>query len=889
MKANADHDTLEEERGKNGKLTVFLGAADGVGKTSAMFEAALCQKKQKKNVVIGQLPGPYEKRARQVGVPVIPPLTFSNGSNRLIKPNVDKIIKAGPALAVIDELAGPNPPGSLRSKRYADVEAILKAGIDVYTTLNVFEIESLKNEVIKATGFHPAETVPDKFLERIRRIQVVDSCDAEWPNLNQMENIDSSGGAGTKGLYSSNHIMAMRELTFGYAAQNIDKVLDDGVPAGRAGGPWPVTGRVMVCVSGSPFSRELIRMAKQMAANMKVKWLAVYVDTPKTFSRSEQERIAVSRNLQLAEDLGAETYTITDSSVSEAILSFARQYKIKHVILGKPRYSKIWEWTHGAIVDKIIRNGEDLNIHVVPGHLDSPVSKINYLFAGDSIKWPPYFYITVIVGALTLLLRLTGLSFDLVNVALLYLLPVLFGATRWGIGPGFYAAFMSVLAFDFFFVPPVRSFTVADLRYMLSFAVFLVVALSTASLSLRLKQQLKESRQNEKIASTLYALSREMTVGEDLTVTLKQIVSQISDRIGFQVAVYFPDKQSELEILACSSDDGWEQSKANRAIAKWVYRNHEIAGCGTQTLSESSNLFLPLKTEDQIHGVMAIHYGTLRFPGTLEHKRLIEAIAGLVAVAIARIKFQEEAKTAHLMAESEKLRTILLDSLSHELRTPLSAIIGSVTALSDGDDIFSRDDRLQLLSTIRQGAVRMNRLVTNLLGMVRLESGMLHLNRQWCDLADIIGVAVKQIEDSLENRDLVIEMDELLSPVRVDEILIEQMLVNILSNAVKYSPDRSRITLSVYQMDDKIEIDIMDQGIGVPLKEIDHIFDKFYRVRTSSHVPGTGLGLAIAKGIVKAHGGEIDAAPNRDRGLTVSIILPSGKKDIEAVDPDEMR
>lgn len=695
--------------------------------------------------------------------------------------------------------------------------------------------------------------------------------------------------AGAKFLYSGNNMTAMRELTFRYAAQNIDKVLDDGALAEHVGGPWPVTGKVMVCVSGSPFSAELIRTAKQMAANMKTKWIAVYADTPKTFSKSERERIAVSRNLQLAEDLGAETYTITGSGVSEALLSFVRQHKIKHIVIGKPRYSKIWEWTHGAVVDKIIRNGEAVNVHVVPGRPDSRVNKTNYIFAGDSAKWPPYFYITVIVGALTLLLRLTGLSFDLVNVALLYLLPVLFGATRWGIGPGFYAAFMGVLAFDFFFVPPVQSFTVADLRYVLSFAVFLVVALSTASLSLRLKRQLIESRQNEKIASTLYELSREMTVGENLPVTLKRIVSQIADRIGFQVAVYFPDKQGEPEILACSADDGWEQSKANRAIAKWVYRNREIAGCGTQTLSESSNLFLPLKTEDQIHGVMAIHYGTLRFPGTLEHKRLIEAIAGLVAVAIARIKFQEEAEMAHLMAESEKLRTILLDSLSHELRTPLSAIIGSVTALSDGDEIFSRNDRLQLLSTIRQGAVRMNRLVTNLLGMVRLESGMLHLNRQWCDPADIIGVSVKQIEDSLENRDLVIEMDESLSPVKVDEILIEQMLVNVLSNAVKYSPDRSRITLSVRQLDDKMEIDIKDQGIGVPLKEIDHIFDKFYRVRTSSHVPGTGLGLAIAKGIVKAHGGEIGASLNHDGGLTVSISLPLSKKGMESSDPDEAK
>lgn len=635
-----------------------------------------------------------------------------------------------------------------------------------------------------------------------------------------------------------------------------------------------VTEKMMVCVSGSPFSRELIRTTRQMADHLKIKWAALYVDTPKRVPKTMGDRMEISRNLRIAEDLGAETFTVSGTRISDEIISFARKHNVRHIVIGKPKYSRIIEWVRPSVVDQVIRKGENITFHVIPGRREIRTNAINYIFPKHSVEWTPYLILSGIIIALTLLLRLLGPANDLVNVALLFLMPVLFGALRWGMGPGFYASLMSILSFDFFFVPPVQSFTVADLRYILSFAVFLIVAMITASLSSKLKNQLKEARENEKITLTLYTLGREMTVVDELQSTMNRIVLQISDKIGFQAAIYLPDKNNELEVAACSTTADWAQLKAGGAIAKWVYLHGEMAGRGTQTLSESPGLFIPLRTEDFIHGVMVIYYGGFRFPDSLEHKRLIEAIAGLVATAIARIKLQEEAKKAQLAAESEKLRAILLDSISHELRTPLSAIIGSVTALSDHDEVFGPEDRQELLATIRQGAVRMNRLITNLLGMVRLESGMLHLNRQWCDLEDIIGVSMKQIEDSIEKRELCVEINDSFPPIKVDELLFEQMLANILSNAVKYSADKSRIVISACQKGGNIEINIKDQGIGVPLIELDHIFDKFYRLKTNAHVPGTGLGLAIAKGIIKAHGGSISAKQNLDKGITVSISLP---------------
>lgn len=632
-------------------------------------------------------------------------------------------------------------------------------------------------------------------------------------------------------------------------------------------------GKMMVCVSGSPFSKELIRTASEMAGQFHQPWFVLYVDSPRMRPKSAEERMNISRNLQFAGELGAEVFTISESSVSTTILTFANKHHVKHLVIGRPMCSKIKEWLHPSIVSQVIQKAGNLTIHVVPGRRETRKNRINYLLPSHSAKWLPYFMMTGVILVMSLFLSLTGLSHDLVNVALLYLLPILFGATYWGIGVAIYTAFLSALSFDYFFVPPIHSFTVAGLRYILSLIIFLIVATLTASLSSRLKNQLIETQQNERIASTLYVLSREMTVENELEPTLKRMITQISDRIGHQTAIYLPDEGNELEILISSTSADEDSLKKNTPIANWVYRNGEMAGWGTQTLSQSSVLYMPIRTDNDIYGVLAIHYGRLYFPESIEHKRMVEAISSLVAMAVARIRFKEEAKKAELAAESEKLGTILLDSISHELRTPLSSIIGSVTALSDSDAVYDAPDRDELLATIRLGAESMNYLITNLLSMVRLESGMLHLNRHWCDLEDMIGVSVRQVKRALEQRDLRIKLDESLPPVYVDEILFEQVLINILGNAIKYSPNSSLIVLTAFQKDDTIKIDVSDQGMGVPRGELDHIFDKFYRLKTTTRISGTGLGLAIAKGIVQAHGGTIKAIRNSGAGLTISIGL----------------
>ncbi|SEP13893.1 two-component system, OmpR family, sensor histidine kinase KdpD [Paenibacillus sp. OV219] len=504
------------------------------------------------------------------------------------------------------------------------------------------------------------------------------------------------------------------------------------------------------------------------------------------------------------------------------------------------------------------------------------------------LPWMPYAVVTVVVVLLTAMLHAVGLGYDRVNIVLLYLFPVLFSAVYWGIGPSFYTAAISVMAFDFFFVPPFFSFSVDDLRYLFSFFVYLAVAALTATLAARLKQQLRYARQREAHTASLYTLSRQMTAISDLQTLLENVCKQVSVTLdAAQVAIYLPGGSGERELhltATSSSTSEWGSGESEMVIARWVFGHGEMAGKGSGTLREYSGLYVPLRTEERMYGVLAVlGQNEQEAIFTAENKRLLEAFGSLTATAIARVKLGEEAKLAHLTAESERLRTALLDSVSHELRTPLATIIGSATGLIEGEQIFSSADRLELLATIREGSLRMNRLVTNLLGMVKLESGMLRLRSSLCDIEDMLGVVLAQVKGYQQQRHILVHLPERVPYFAGDEVLLEQVLVNVLSNAIKYSPDGSEIVVAVHEdaACQQVIINVADEGSGIAEGERELIFEKFYRGSATSHVTGTGLGLAICKGIVEAHGGTITAAePSQanGRGAVIRIALPIGDR-----------
>ncbi|WP_274649652.1 ATP-binding protein [Paenibacillus humicola] len=498
--------------------------------------------------------------------------------------------------------------------------------------------------------------------------------------------------------------------------------------------------------------------------------------------------------------------------------------------------------------------------------------------AAAFFSWKPYLSITALIAALTVLLHPFGQTFDLVNISLLYLIPVLLSAVFGGIWPSFYAAFLGVLSFDFFFVPPYLSFTVSDLRYLISFAVFMTVASLTGSLAARLKQQLRLSKRREAHMAALYALSRQMSAITDIRSLLENVTLQVSRMVHAETALYLPDREGELALTASSSGSaGLGLDESELVIAKWVYRHGEPAGKGTGMLRETPGFYVPMAAEDRVYGVLAVKLDRADAALSPETRRLLEALGGLAAIAVARVMLAEEAKMAQLSAESEKMRTALLDSVSHELRTPLATIIGSATGLIEGERILAPGDRLELLAAIRDGALRMNRLVTNLLGMVKLESGMLRLRREWCDMEDMIGVVLSQVKDFQEHRTVRVSLPDPIPIIYGDEVLLEQALVNIVSNAIKYSPDYSEIAISVREDDRHIRLSVADAGIGLPAGDRERIFEKFYRAEGSKRIPGTGLGLAICKGIVELHGGTIAAEPNAGKGTVVTVRLPNSE------------
>lgn len=490
-------------------------------------------------------------------------------------------------------------------------------------------------------------------------------------------------------------------------------------------------------------------------------------------------------------------------------------------------------------------------------------------------KWKPYIISLLLIAGMTILLKPFGLAFEPANIALIFLLPVLLNASIWGLRPAFFAALLGVLSFDFFFVPPVLSFTVADLRYLISFSVYLAVAILTASLAARLKQQVLYSKQKEKQTATLYALSKHISSAADMPSLLDRFSRQLLEILKLDVTIYLAENDDALTLAHRSCPFAHHvQEQAELALAKRV---HTLGKPLEKRVPHTGGLighFVPLQIEEHRLGVMVLFPKHERNETIPEQALLFEALGGLAASAVARVKFEEEAKLAHLTAESERLRIAILNSVSHELRTPLAAIIGSATGLIDGEKLFTAKVRMELLVTIRDGALRMNRLILNLLGMARLEGGMLALRKNECEIDEIIGSTLMQLKGYQECRTIRLDLHDGIPIVLGDEALLEQMLINVVSNAIKYSPDHSEIIISVRVDGESIRISVADEGIGLKEDELERIFEKFYRSEQTGQLTGTGLGLAISKGIAELHGGTISAKSNEPKGATITISLP---------------
>jgi two-component system sensor histidine kinase KdpD len=559
--------------------------------------------------------------------------------------------------------------------------------------------------------------------------------------------------------------------------------------------------------------------------------------------------------------------------VADELLGFAKKHNITQIIIGKPLQSVFREWLHGSLVDKVIKRSEGISVHVISGK-SQPDSAPQAQTAGrESFRPFPYTAIVIMIALLTVLVMPFRSYLGPVNIAMLYLLPVLLSAVAWGRYFSVIAAILGIISFDFFFIPPTFAFTVFDVRYFISFAIFLLVALMTGTLSARLHQHITYAKQREARTAALYALSREIAATNELEKVLELLVRKVAESVESQVVILLPNDRNTLVVRAKSETQQKIQVDENeRAVAIWVYEHGQAAGRGTDTLVGADCTYLPIRTEQGILGVLGVRPEISKRLSP-EQRRLLDAFASLGALAVNRIQLVEQAKVTHLLAESERLHSALFNSISHELRTPLTSIIGAVTGLLDEDDLYDSVSRSDLLQTIKQGAMRMNRLVNNLLDMTRVESGYLQLSKECCDIQDMIGVAVSRVE-ALRSRSLEIEAAPDLPLVPADFVLIEQVLVNLLDNAAKYSSPDSEISVKASYNRKEVAISVADHGLGIPEADREVVFDKFYRLRASRQIAGTGLGLTICKAIVDAHGGRIWVSGNPGGGALVTFSLP---------------
>ena len=865
-----------------GKLTIFLGAAAGVGKTYAMLAQAQQRQAEGVFVLAGWVDAHGQAATERLlaDIPALPSLVFTYRSKNFAEMNIEALLEKKPALVLVDELAHTNFPGSRHKRRFQDVQELLSAGIDVYTTLNIQHLESQNDLVLRITGVKVRETVPDYILEQAETLQLVDLPPSELLQRIQQGKVrlPEHSEQNSKRFFRLGNLTALRELALRVTANRVNQDVDNYTRRHRIEGPWPAGERVLVAVSSSPFSSQLIRSAHQLAKGLQSEWLAVHVQmaNPRFAIGSEQIN-RISDNMKLAEELGATPLTLVGEDPADELLELARTRNVGAIVVGKPMHSRLYELLHGPVVEKLINNKYGINIYVVQSEEEQQPPPRLKTEARERLSATPFLYGLV----LTLLVSMAAFFLDQTlhesNIVLLYLLPVLLIAHHWGRWPSYITAVISILTYDFFFIPPHYTLAVADLRYLGSVAIFLLVSFVIGGRTERLRKEASFARQREKSTRTLYEISRQLATMHQIPDILRTLMRSALESLDRPIFLLLPDDKGALVVRSASATEpGAGLSEKEIAVAAWVYQHGRLAGTGTDTHPRAGHLYLPLSTRGNTLGVLGL--GIKGRPLSLEERRLLEAWTNLAALAIERVLLSERARQANLLEASEKLRTALFNSVSHELRTPLATIAGCSAALVEERHLFSPEEQTALLENIHDGAARMDRIVANLLDSARLEQGLLHLKIDWCDAEDLVGASLQQLAPILGQRLIDIDLPAGLPLIKGDFVLLEQVLNNLIENAHKYSPAATPIAISAAVEDKNLILSVADHGPGISEAELPHLFEKFYRSAATSHIFGTGLGLSIAKGIAEAHGGTITACNRSGGGAIFSLALPIDKQ-----------
>jgi two-component system sensor histidine kinase KdpD len=878
-------ETARRTGGHVGRLKIFVGAAPGVGKTYEMLQTARAKLKEGVDVIVGivETHGRKETEALLDGLEVLPrkPTVYVN--RILSEFDIDAALRRRPSLILVDELAHSNIPGSRHAKRYLDVEELLENGIDVYTTLNIQHIESLNDVVAQITRVRVRETVPDSILDRADAVELVDlTPDDLIQRLKEGKvYVPKQAERALKHYFSPTNLTALRELALRRTAERVDEQLLEQMQAQAIPGPWAAGERILVCVSEDPRSAGLVRYAKRLADRLHAPWTALCIETRRSLQFSEKERDRVAETMRLAERLGGEAITLPASArrIDDDILSFARKQNVTHIVIGKSTRSRWFEILYGSVVHDLVRRAGNIGIHVIPGEeASTPAADAKAAPVAEAAK--PFDPLPYIAALLAIALAL-GIGkamqplFGIENVDLVLLTAVVGVAVRYGLFPSLLATVAASLCYNFFFLPPVYTFTITDPTNVAAFVLFTVVAVVVSNMAARGRTHTVTAQERVRTIESLYAFSRKLAGVGPLDDVLWATTYQTALMLKVRVVLLLPENGLITVKAGYPPEDTLEE--ADLAAARWAWEKDRIAGRDSDTLPGAKWLFLPMRTGRGTIGILGIDRDGPSPLLSADQRRLLDALIDQGALAIERVRLVEDIDRVKRTMETERLRSALLTSISHDLKTPLASVLGAAGALRDMAKSLDDAAKAELLSTIIDEAERLNRFIANLLDMTKLESGAVVANATPHDVGDVVGSAIRRASKILAMHNVEVDIAADLPMVSVDAVLFEQVLFNLLDNAAKYAPPQTSIGIRSWHDASAVAIQVLDEGGGIPASDLERIFEKFYRVHKGDRVrPGTGLGLAISRGFIEAMHGSITATNRTDgSGAVFTITLPA--------------
>jgi two-component system sensor histidine kinase KdpD len=881
-----------------GRLKIFLGAAPGVGKTYEMLTAGRVRRKEGVDVVIGvaETHKRAETEALLEGFEIVPKRKVAYRDHVLEEMDIDAILARRPKLVLVDELAHTNAPGSRHEKRYQDVEELLAAGIDVYATLNIQHLESLNDVVAQITTVRVRETLPDHVIDKADEVELIDLTPKDLiQRLHEGKiYVPEVAQRALNHYFSEGNLTALRELSLRRTAQRVDDQMLTYMQAHAIPGPWAAGERILVCVNEHPSAAGLIRYARRAADRLQARWVALYIETPRYHQLSEGERDRVAQTMRLAERLGATAVTLPGRNIADDLLDYARANNITQIIIGKSRRTRWFELLHGSVVDALVRRSGHIGIQVLAADtVEAEPGARSGIAQRPPFSFQPYLIATILTAIATAVGYFFDQQIDLPNISMIFIPVVLYSAIRHGLWPSLWATLLSTLAYNFFFLQPLYTFTIEDPQNVVALFFLLLVAIIASQLATQSRAQAEAARRQAASTAALYGFSRKIAGIGSMDDLLWAVAHQIALMLKTHVVLLLPEGGDLQVRVGYPPED--ELDEADLAAAKWSWSHGQPAGRSSDTLPGAKRLFLPLRTERGLIGVMGLdrpNEGTLLSP---DERRLLDALADQAAVAIERITLAVGVDEAKVTGETERLRSALLTSISHDLKTPLASIIGSITSLRKFWSTFEESTRDELLTTVQDEAERLTRFVGNVLDMTRLEAKSVTPQLFPADVAEMLGIVAGDVKRALPLLRLSVEAPANLPAALIDAHLFRQVMFNLLDNAAKYAPAESAVKIAARATAQGIAVEVLDEGPGIPPGDLERVFDKFFRIQVGDRRrAGTGLGLSICKGFVEAMDGTIVAENRTDRpGALFRVTLkaappttPESQHDLGDQDPD---